>query len=178
MDERVLITRVIVNDDQQAFTTLVRYHQQPIRQFLQRLAGGNWALADDLAQQVFLKAYTNLSSFRAEASFSTWLHKIAYHQFLNEIRKAHYQCETPLTEQDARAKANSSVENTILMEQLMTQLSLPERTCLTLAFSAGMSHQEIVNVTELPLGTVKSHINRAKQKLNAWLQASEVGSTV
>jgi len=177
MNDQSLITRVLLNDDQHAFTTLVRNYQQPIRQFLRRLTKGNWSLADDLAQQVFIIAYDKLASFRAEANFSTWLHSIAYRAFLNEMRKAQYQRESELTDQTFSPAIHASAENEILVEQLMAQLSVPERTCITLAFSAGMSHQEIVTVTDYPLGTVKSHINRGKQKLTTWLKESQTRST-
>ncbi|MFC3096157.1 sigma-70 family RNA polymerase sigma factor [Alteromonas sediminis] len=177
MNDQTLIMRILVNDDQHAFTTLVRSYQQPIRQFLCRLTQGNRTLADDLAQHVFIAAYDKLATFRAEANFSTWLHSIAYRAFLNEMRKAHYQQEAELTDQTLSQPTYTNAENEILVEQLMTKLSFSERTCMTLAFSAGMSHQEIATITDFPLGTVKSHINRGKQKLTGWLNESQTGST-
>ena len=57
------------------------------------------------------------------------------------------------------------IEKDLIIERLMNCLDLAERTCITLSVSAGMSHQEICTVTKFPLGTVKSHINRGKQKL-------------
>ena len=182
MNDQSLITRVLIYDDQHAFTTLVKKHQQPIRQFLRRLTNGNHALADDLSQQVFITAYNKLSTFKAASTFSTWLHSIAYRRFLNEMRKGQYQSEIK-TEDDAVFQSTENpienpVENEILAEQLVARLSEAERTCITLAFSAGMSHQEIVTITGLPLGTVKSHINRSKQKLSNWLTGSLPRSTL
>ena len=82
IDDKDLITRVIANKDSHAFTSLVKKHQQNIRQFLRRITAGDWALADDLAQDTFLLAYQNLATFRGEANFTTWLHRIAYNRFL------------------------------------------------------------------------------------------------
>lgn len=173
MNDKALISRVLVDDDHHAFATLVRNHQQSIRQFLRRLTGGNTALADDIAQQVFISAYDKLSTFRAEASFSTWLHSIAYRSFLNEMRRSHHHTEVALTDDVLAPSTRDWVEQELLIEKLMAQLSVTERICMTLAYSAGMSHQEIVDVTQLPLGTVKSHINRGKHKLTEWVQQSQ-----
>src|SRR5213594_404523 len=82
-----LIARVVVDDDRNAFSELVRRHQSAVRTTLRRLTAGNHALADDLAQETFLLAYRNLKSFRQEAKFSTWLYRIAYNAFLADLRK-------------------------------------------------------------------------------------------
>src|SRR6202158_6179217 len=82
-----LIARVVVSDDRHAFSELVRRHQSSVRATLRKLAKGDAALADDLAQETFLLAYRNLKSFRQEAKFSTWLYRIAYNVFLADARK-------------------------------------------------------------------------------------------
>src|SRR5438477_12950445 len=82
-----LIARVVVKDDRHAFGELVRRHQSAVRATLRRLASGNTALADDLAQETFVLAFRNLKSFRQEAKFSTWLYRIAYNVFLADARK-------------------------------------------------------------------------------------------
>src|SRR5436309_5765 len=82
-----LIARVVVSDDRHAFGELVRRHQSSVRATLRKLAGGNTAQADDLAQETFLLAYRNLKSFRQDAKFSTWLYRIAYNAFLADLRK-------------------------------------------------------------------------------------------
>src|SRR5881227_1304882 len=82
-----LIARSLVHDDRHAFGELVRRHQSAVRATLRRLASGNAALADDLAQETFVLAFRNLKSFRQEAKFSTWLYRIAYNAFLGDARK-------------------------------------------------------------------------------------------
>ena len=85
--DQQLIARIVVSDDRHAFTELVRRHQSAVRSTLRKLAGGNAALADDLAQETFLLAYRNLKAFRQDAKFSTWLYRIAYNVFLGDARK-------------------------------------------------------------------------------------------
>src|SRR5438034_518388 len=87
VSDEALIARVVVSDDRHAFGELVRRHQSVVRATLRKLAGGNAALADDLAQETFLLAYRKLKQFRQEARFSTWLYRIAYNVFLGDARK-------------------------------------------------------------------------------------------
>lgn len=173
ISDTALISRIVLADDHHAFSTLVRKYQQPIRQFLLRLTLGDTALTDDLAQEVFISLYKKISTYRAESSFSTWLHTIAYRRFLNERRKLHYSEETAILDYECADLCAFGAEPAIMVERLLSHLTLAERTCLTLAYSAGFSHPEIVAITELPLGTVKSHISRAKTKLSKWLEQSQ-----
>jgi RNA polymerase sigma factor (sigma-70 family) len=76
-----LVARVLVDDDQNAFGELVRRHQTKVRGLLRQLTRTDVALADDLAQETFLRAYKHIRSFRGEARFSTWLYRIAYNCF-------------------------------------------------------------------------------------------------
>ena len=86
--EHSLIVRARSGTDNQAFGRLVAIYQSPIRGFLRRLAAGDEALADDLAQDTFLTAYRRISSFRGEGSFQGWLFRIAYTSFLQHRRKS------------------------------------------------------------------------------------------
>lgn len=165
IDDKSLIARIVYADDQHAFTTLVRKHQDPIRQFLRRLTAGERAMADDIAQETFIRIYQKLDTFDGKSKFTTWAHKIAYNCFLRFKQKAHFKHEIDDLEQPIFVTNNSAVESDILVEQLMNSLGIEERTCITLSVSAGMSHQQICDVTSLPLGTIKSHIARGKQKL-------------
>ena len=76
-----LIARVLSHEDQNAFGELVRRHQSPVRAFLARMTRGDAHLADDLAQETFLKAWQKLQTFRGGAKFSTWLFGIAVNEF-------------------------------------------------------------------------------------------------
>ena len=82
-----LIARVLADDDQHAFGELVRRHQSSVRGLLRQLTRTDIALADDLSQEAFLRAYKNIRSFRGEARFSTWLYRIAYNCFREDARR-------------------------------------------------------------------------------------------
>lgn len=169
ISDQELVIRVTGSNDQVAFQQLVERHQAAIRGFLRRLASGDDGTADDLAQETFLMAFRKLHTFKSTGSLLSWLHTIAYRQFLQHARKQSRQqvmADPPEQGHDPR----QSVDSEILARRLMGFVSPEERACLTLAYSAGMSHPEIGEVTGFPLGTVKSHIQRGKQKLLRWLE--------
>ena len=173
-----LIARAVVHDDRHAFGELVRRHQSAVRSTLRRLTGGNIAQADDLAQETFLLAYRNLKSFRQEAKFSTWLYRIAYNVFLADARKIK---ELPMAEDaegepvavaDATAPSLSrQAALSIDLERAMLVLSEAERAAIVQCYHNDLSHEEAAQVLGCPVGTVKTHILRAKQKLKARLGA-------
>jgi RNA polymerase sigma-70 factor (ECF subfamily) len=172
-----LIARVLVQDDRHAFGELVRRHQSAIRASLRRLTGGNHALADDLAQETFLLAYRNLRSFRQEAKFSTWLYRIAYNAFLADARKMK---EQPLQDDTALGDIEPAEDSDAMpvahgaalkldLERAMAVLSDAERAAIVQCYHNDLSHEEAAYVLGCPVGTVKTHILRAKQKLKTKL---------
>jgi len=167
--DQELVARVAGFDDQAAFQQLVERHQAAIRGFLRRLAAGDSGTADDLAQETFLMAYRKMNTFKFSGTFLSWLHTIAYRQFLQHTRK-HARQQVMAEPPEQGHDPGHSVDAEILVQRLMAYVSPEERACLTLAYAAGMSHPEIGQVTDLPLGTVKSHIQRGKQKLQRWLK--------
>jgi len=165
VDDNILIARVISSGDQHAFATLIKKYQGAIRQFLRRLTAGDQATADDIAQEAFLRIYQNLDTFLGTSTFSTWAHKVAYNCFLKYKQKVYHQYEIEGFDFSVLEAQVEDIEKDLIIERLMKCLDLAERICITLSVSAGMSHQEICVVTKFPLGTIKSHINRGKQKL-------------
>jgi len=164
-----LVARVTGSRDQAAFQLLVERHQAAIRGFLCRLTAGDHGTADDLAQETFLLAWRKMHTLKSGGTIVSWLHTIAYRQFLAFRRKHSRQqvmAEPPEQSEDPRQATDAQ----ILAPMLMGLVNDEERACLTLAYAAGMSHPEISQVTDLPLGTVKSHIQRGKQKLQKWLK--------
>lgn len=165
LSDNELIAKLILHQDQNAFAELVTRHQSAIRQFVRRLTAGDAHQADDIAQETFLLAYQKIATFKAEGSFKSWLHTIAYRQFLKQLSKyqtVSWDDEQPLLVDEPQ----SALEADILAEKLMSALKPDERAVMTLFMSAQMSHSEIVTITGMPLGTVKSHIQRAKEKLH------------
>ena len=175
-----LIARVVVQDDRHAFSELVRRHQSAVRATLRRLAAGNAALADDLAQETFLLAYRNLKSFRQDAKFSTWLYRIAYNVFLGDARKTR-ELELPEdanleTAQWGDAEPPPTIERQVSLksdlDRAMSVLGLPKGLAITAKVTDNdLSHEEAASVLGWPVGTVKTNILRAKQKLKARMAA-------
>jgi RNA polymerase sigma-70 factor (ECF subfamily) len=178
-----LIARVVVNDDRHAFSELVRRYQSGVRATLRRLTAGNHALADDLAQESFLLAYRHLKSFRQEARFSTWLYRIATNAFLADARKRKEELlgdrDGEIADDDGDAApgevgAHDHARGVALgvdLERAMAVLSDGERAAIVQCYYNDLSHEEAAYVLGCPIGTVKTHILRAKQKLKSQLAA-------
>jgi RNA polymerase sigma-70 factor (ECF subfamily) len=158
-----LVNRVVSRDDHAAFARLVQMHQSLIRHFLRRLTAGDHAAAEDLSQETFLQAYRHIRQFKANGTFSAWLHTIAYRLFLKQIKPI--QMVSFDADLHSQATGSNTNDADLEAERLMQILNQKERAVITLSCAAGMSHGEIQAVTELPLGTIKSLIQRGRQKL-------------
>ena len=171
--EAFLIGRVVAHDDHDAFAELVRLHQTPIRQFLRRLTGGDRETADDLAQETFWRAYQHLSTFEARGRLLSWLFRIAFQLFVSD-RRARRIAAVPLPP-DLPApvdEAQSAIDRRTI-DQLMMRLAPNERAAVLLHYQHGMSHPEIAETLAMPLGTVKTAIRRARQRLQTTLGGRE-----
>ena len=93
--------------NRKAFNELVVRYQSPIRRFFLNQTLGNEALSDDLAQDTFVKAYLNITKFRGDASFSTWLYRIAYNVFYDSTRNSKHTEELETAEVSRRNAENS-----------------------------------------------------------------------
>jgi RNA polymerase sigma factor (sigma-70 family) len=163
-----LIARVLLREDQQAFGELVRRYQSPVRSFLVKMTGGDAHLADDLAQETFMKAWKKLGSFRSEARFSTWLFGIACNEWRMHARErkeiALEELAHPPPEPEQASAAATSQLRLDLFEA-MKILTPGERVAIVLCCQNGLSHEEAAQALDCPLGTVKTNILRGKEKL-------------
>ena len=178
-----LIARCVVGDDRHAFAELVKRHQSGVRAALRKLTAGNQALADDLAQDTFVLSWRNLKSFRQEARFSTWLYRIATNCWLAHVRKRHEEllgdrdAEIDADEVDDGSRDGGSGDHApgttmkIDLERALARLSEAERAAIVQCYHNDLSHEEAAYVLGCPVGTVKTHILRGKQKLKAALAA-------
>jgi RNA polymerase sigma factor (sigma-70 family) len=167
-----LVARVLLNDDHHAFAELVRAHQSAVRGLLRQLTRSDITLADDLAQETFLRAYRNIGSFRGEAKFSTWLYRIAYNCFREEARKRKELVGIDETQLEAQQDP-STVDPALRQDlsQALQLLPLHERTAVVLCCQNGLSHDEAARVLDIPLGTVKTNVLRGREKLKKALAA-------
>jgi len=171
-----LIVSQIVSGQKDLFRLLVRQHEKAVYgmglSFFR-----NAEDASDFAQDVFLKAYRNLSGFEGRSRFSTWLYKIAYNTAINEInRRKEY---LSLAEEDAEKLVSSAdtperhaIRNAAKEAVHAAIKELPERfrICVDLFFFYDCSYQEIEVITGFPVNTVKSHVFRAKILLKEKLE--------
>ena len=172
-----LILAVLERDDRGAFAELVRRHQSKVRAALRRLTKGDGALADDLAQETFILAWRNLKAFRFEARFSTWIYRIAFNAWRSEARKRH-EVRLDLDADELPPGSDAfdempDVASRIDLERAMATLSDGERAAIAACYYADLSHEEAAAALGMPLGTVKTHVMRAKRKLRARLAAKE-----
>jgi RNA polymerase sigma-70 factor (ECF subfamily) len=137
-----------------------------VRNLLRRLAAGDVALADDLAQECFLAAYRSLASWRGQARFSTWLHRIAWNAWASDARRR--RAPEPPAPEPPPAAAEALVRRHDL-ERALGLLREEERAALALTYGRDVTHEEAAAILEWPVGTLKTHVLRGKQKLRRLL---------
>ncbi|HEX7027289.1 MAG TPA: sigma-70 family RNA polymerase sigma factor [Gammaproteobacteria bacterium] len=168
-----LIARVLLDDDRHAFSTLVRRYQSPVRGLLRRLTNGDEALADDLAQETFIKSYHALNTYQGSAKFSTWLHRIAYNLFISHVRGRKDTVDYDDCAEAASAHHDDTQHMNLAhdLQQAMRHLNEAERISIQLCFQCGFSHSEAAEILQQPVGTIKTNIMRGKDKLRERLTA-------
>lgn len=176
-DIDLVMTAKVAGDDT-AFAVLVRRHQGRLRAFLTRLCA-DASLADDIAQDTFLKAYAALASFKGGGSFRSWLCAIAYREFLQHRRKvgAAARIEDALQSQAEHSGDNTNgLEAGLSMDlrRALAQLEDKERAALILCDAMGMSHSEAATTLTAPLGSIKTYIARARDKMRIALSPPEM----
>jgi RNA polymerase sigma-70 factor (ECF subfamily) len=166
LNDALLVSRVVLLGDRKAFSQLVEAYQSPIRRFFFNLTGGDEELSKDLAQDTFVKAWLNISSFRATAKFSTWLYRVAYNVFYD-----YYRAKKPLVEQDVEIFDNTSnTDFGMDFAQALTILKEEERTAMLLFYMEDQTIDKISKIMNCPAGTIKSHLHRGKEKLAKYLK--------
>jgi len=167
-EDRDLVARALSGEDAAAFGELVRRHQSHVRNFLRKLAG-DYTLADDLAQDCFMHAWDKLHTYSGRGSFIGWLLKVAYTTFLQSKRKSKRYAEIlesagHVADLQSRSHAQPNEEVTDL-DKYLAVLTEEERAIMVMSYACGLSHREIGDATDMPVGTVKSVIFRGKEKI-------------
>ena len=176
LNEISLITQAVVLKNTKAFEQLVQKYQSSIRRFFLHLTCGDSSLSDDLAQDTFIKAYTNLASFQNLSSFSTWLYRIAYNVFYDYIRSHKETADLDTREVDTiHCTIQENIGQKMDIYQALKTLKEMERTCITLFYMEDVSVDKIAGIMEIPTGTVKSHLSRGKEKLAVFLKQNGYG---
>jgi RNA polymerase sigma-70 factor, ECF subfamily len=161
--------------DRNAFGELVRCHYQGVVMVVYRMCGDT-GLAEDAAQEAFIRAWVNLPSYRPTGSFRNWVYRIAMNAALDVLRR---KPEETLEDEEVLLMADQAAgpetaliekERVALLQQAMKSLPEAARSVLVLREYGGLSYQEIASVLEVPVGTVMSRLNYARNRLREILK--------
>ena len=175
-DERSLIERSC-KGDVHAYDVLVRRYERVMFQLAVRLTG-NSDDAADIAQEAFIRGWNHIKAFRREAMFSTWMHRIVVNVFLDNRKKNRNKKRISLEQSiDASQEATTmdipdtaagpealalESEQQVQLHNALMELPEAQRTLMVLFHIQEKTYEELVEITGLPLGTVKSRLNRAR----------------
>jgi RNA polymerase sigma-70 factor (ECF subfamily) len=155
-----------------AFGTLVLRYRKLVIDVAYRLCG-DAALAEDIAQDTFIRVWDRLADYRPSGNFRAWLVRIATNLTIDAMRKFKPVVDIedlPLVAPGQGPEAAAvSRERAAAVRAALMRLPLPSRSALVLREYEGLSYQEIADVLDVPLGTVKSRLNDARRRLKAQL---------
>jgi RNA polymerase sigma-70 factor, ECF subfamily len=159
------------------FEELVRRYQRPISAYVYRMVG-DYDCALDLTQEIFIKIYASLSRYRPEFKFSTWIYKIAHNAAIDHLRRnaGRERSINSGTESEPQQltieskglspeQQSEREERRIEIESVVRLLPTAYRELIVLRHSQDLTYEEIVDVTGLPLGTVKNRLFRAREMM-------------
>jgi RNA polymerase sigma-70 factor (ECF subfamily) len=160
-----------------SFEELVRRYQRPISAYVYRMVG-DYEAALDLTQEIFIKVYGSLARYRSEFKFSTWIYKIAHNSAVDHLRRNSGrerslssgvegdQYELPIESGSLSPEQESERrERRLEIEAVVRSLPNAYRELIVLRHSQDLTYEEIVEVTGLPLGTVKNRLFRAREMM-------------
>jgi RNA polymerase sigma-70 factor (ECF subfamily) len=159
------------------FEELVRRYQRPISAYVYRMVG-DYESALDLTQEIFIKIYGSLSRYRPEFKFSTWIYKIAHNASIDHLRRnagrerslingtESDNYDLPIESEGLSPEQQSErEEQRVEIEAVVRSLPTAYRELIVLRHSQDLTYEEIVEVTGLPLGTVKNRLFRARDMM-------------
>lgn len=162
--------RAAAGGDLEAFETIVRAYQTPVWRFLRDLVGDE-QLAEDLAQETFIRVFRRLDSFRFESKFSTWLFRIARNIAVDALRSRGRR--NLMVSRLSPAEHEGGPELHTEMAAAVATLSPKLREALLLVEVVGMTCAQAGEVLGVPVGTVKSRLYLARRELIGWFTAGE-----
>jgi RNA polymerase sigma-70 factor (ECF subfamily) len=171
-----------------AYRELIHRYERPVFSLIYRMVRDR-ALAEDLAQDTFVKVLNALESYRPEYKFSSWIFKIANNVAIDQLRRRELDtlsldgAPDARTKEEVEATALQAVDRTetplaelesrelgSIIEQAIARLRPEYRSCILLRHVEGRSYEEIAETLDLPLGTVKTYIHRARHELREYLE--------
>lgn len=187
------LVRRLKSRDETAFREMIATYQTDVFNLVFRMLG-NWEEAEDLAQEVFVTVFKSIEGFRGDSKFSTWLYRIAVNHCKNRYKylaRRQYHATQPLDEVSERAMAGRDGGPAVALQAQISQpdrvmeglqleqaiqreianLEEEQRLLIVLRDVQGLSYQEIATISQLPEGTVKSRLHRARMTLKDRLKS-------
>jgi RNA polymerase sigma-70 factor (ECF subfamily) len=173
------LARRVAQGDREAAAALIERYQGPVRAFLFRLTGGHADLADDLAQETFIKMLRNAARFDPQYAMMTWLMTIARRLWLNHLRRhgnrmtstEYHQMEGRPDDPAAQVELEDSQRHAReLLDSAMSELTDAQRAVVLMYHQQELSIAEVARAMDMPEGTVKSHLHRARAAMRRILQ--------
>lgn len=176
------LIRQFQSGQDEAFTEIVHRYSNPLYNFIYRIIG-DAAFAEDLLQETFLRLWQNRQSYREIAKFSTWLYTVAGNLAKSELRRLKVRRwisfssgesdDRPLDFADDRSDPLEQMEQKIAQERIdyeIQKLPIRFREVIVLRDVQELSYEEISSILKIPLGTVKSRVNRGRLRLQSRLK--------
>jgi RNA polymerase sigma-70 factor (ECF subfamily) len=170
----------MLKGDLDAYEVLIKEHQASVFNVCYRITG-NRQEAEDLTQEAFIRAYQKLSRYDPSRPFGPWMRTLAANLCYNHLKKGRLQ-RVPLEDEKDQLKDNPSNDPENLLEisqghrelyQALWKLPNNQRIALELRHFQGLSYQNMAEVLNLPLNTVRSHLYRGRQKLTEFLKEED-----
>lgn len=173
-DERALVERCRKGDDERAFGELVDRYKDLVYGMVTRLSGDR-SQVDDLAQDVFLKIHRGLPYFRGDARLSTWIYRIVANVCAQS--RGRPRVEVPLEQGTDRPPIDPGAADTAFadlelrdrLEKAIAQLPAQYRFLIAAHHLKGVQYEALAEALDIPIGTVKTHLHRAKRRLRELL---------
>lgn len=167
--DRDLVKAVLVRGDERAFRVLYRRHTPRLLGFVSRLLTGTNPEDEDVVQETWVRACESLGQFQWRSQFSTWLLGIGLNVARDRLRRSGRPRQVPADRLPDTPGPRTSHEARIDLERAMHMLPDDYRMILVLHDVEGMKHHEIAERLEIPVGTTKSQLFRARRMLRQWL---------
>jgi RNA polymerase sigma-70 factor (ECF subfamily) len=161
--------------DRNAFSELVRIHARGVFNVVYHMSG-DALVAEDAAQETFIRAWQNLASYRPQTSLRNWLYRIAFNAGMDMLRKEKRILPNDIEDLNLRDERPdpeslaSQKERTVIVQRAVMSLPDASRAVLVLREYEGMSYHEIADALDIPVGTVMSRLNYARKLLKDTLK--------
>ncbi len=171
-----LVARAIAGD-RDAFGALIRRHDARLRSVASKLLGGDVHRMDDVMQDAYVKAYRSLASFRGDAAFGTWIHRIVHNTCMDELRRS-VRLATPVDVMDDTVASSwigpeQATTTADSVRRALDALSADQRAAVVLVDGQGFDIASAAEILGVPEGTVGSRLSRARATLRHLLREDQ-----